>query len=135
VYEPGGAATAAGQTAGAADKGLARPGPAGVSLSPMCAIAAYSKLLVWLFLAGTVCMAVLSRKLNDHLLTPPEPDRSILFRRKHFIRPSYLIKPDLYFDRAGQGLAWRVALLAALSFAVFLALLYVMLVCRPAAGG
>ncbi len=103
--------------------------------SPMCDIAAYSKLLVWLFLGGTICMAVLSRKLNDYLLVPPEPDKHILFRRKHFIKPSYLVKPDLYFNAVGQRLAWRVALLAAFSFVLFLALLYIMLICRPVAGG
>lgn len=98
----------------------------------MCGIAAHSSVLVWIFLAGTVCMAVLSRKLNDHLLVPPEPDKHILFRRKHFVKPHYLMKPDLYFDAAGQGLAWRVAVLAAVSFAVFLVLLYIMFACRPA---
>lgn len=101
----------------------------------MCEIAVHSKLLVWLFFGATVCMAVLSRKLNDHLLVPPEPDKSILFRRKHFIRPSYLLKPDLYFDGIGQRLAWRVALLTALSFVLLLVLVYIMTVCRPAAGG
>jgi len=101
----------------------------------MCGIAAHSTLLVWLFLAGTVCMAVLSRKLNDHLLVPPVPDRNILFRRKHFIRPTQLLRPELHFDAAGQGLAWRVALLTAFSFAVLLVLLYIMLACRPVAGG
>lgn len=103
--------------------------------SPMCDIAAYSKLLVWLFLGGTICMAVLSRKLNEHLLVPPKPEKHILFRRKHFIKPAYLIKPDLYFDEAGQRLAWRVALLTVFSFTTFLALLYIMLICRPAVGG
>ena len=101
----------------------------------MCELAAHSKLLVWLFFGATVCMAVLSRKLNDHLLVPPEPDKSILFRRKHFIRPSFLLKPDLHFDAAGQGLAWRVALLTAFSFVLLVVLLYIMLACRPAAGG
>lgn len=101
----------------------------------MCEIAVHSKILVWLFLGGTICMAVLSRKLNDHLLEMPQPDKHMWFRRKHFIKPSYLIKPDIYFDAAGQGLAWRVALLTAFSFVVLLVLLYVMLICRPAVGG
>ncbi|MEE8333302.1 MAG: hypothetical protein V3R85_05595 [Alphaproteobacteria bacterium] len=101
----------------------------------MCEIAAHSKLLVWLFLGGTVCMAVLSRKLNEYLLVPPEPEKHIWFRRKHFIKPSYLVKPDLYFTTAGQRLAWRVALLAAFSFVMLLALLYILLICRPAVGG
>ena len=101
----------------------------------MCAIESYSTAIVVLFLAAAFCMAVLSRKLNDHLLVPPEPDKHIIFRRKHFVRPSFFLKPDQHFDRTGQQIAWRVTVLAAIAFAAFLAIVYVNAVCRQAVSG
>ena len=97
----------------------------------MCGIEPYSKILLWMFLAGALAMAVLSRKLNDHLLNPPPPAKSIWFRKKHHIKPSYLLKPDRYFDEAGQPWAWRFTLVTAVTVTAGVLALYAMSVCRP----
>lgn len=96
----------------------------------MCGIEPYSGVLLWLFLAGSVCTAVLARKLNEHLLVPPPPPTHLLFRRKHHIRPHYLLKPDLYFDAAGQPWAWRFTLITAGTVAAGMLAFYAMTVCR-----
>lgn len=96
----------------------------------MCGLAEYSSNLVWFFLLGALVMAVLSRKLNDHLLVAPKPDTSFLFRKKNRIKPTYLLKPDLYFDPKGCQWAWRFTLVAAFSGVAFLAIMYLLLVCR-----
>ena len=75
-------------------------------------------------------MAVLSRKLNDHLLEPPPPPKYTWFRKKIHIKPLYLLKPDLYFDQAGQPWAWRMALISAVTLAAGLLSFYVIFACR-----
>lgn len=96
----------------------------------MCAIEPYSGVLLWTFVAGSVCMAVLARKLTDHLLVPPPPPRNFLFRKKIHVRLRYLLKPDAYFDAAGQPWAWRLALVTAVSLAAGMLALYAMTACR-----
>ena len=96
----------------------------------MCGLAEYSTNLIWFFLSGSVVMAVLARKLNDHLLVAPKPDTSIIFRKKIHIKPTYFLKPDLYFDAKGCQWAWRFTLVASFSGAAFLAIMYLLLVCR-----
>lgn len=96
----------------------------------MCGIEPFAKILIWIFVVGSICMAVLSRKLNEHLLAPPPPPKHIWFRKKNHIKPSYLMKPDLYFDQAGQPWAWRFTLIAALTLATGLLSFYALLFCR-----
>ena len=96
----------------------------------MCGIEPYSHVLLWMFVAGALCMAVLARKLNDHLLVLPPPPKSLWFRKKNRIKPSYLMKPDLYFDAAGQPWAWRFTLVTAVTLAAGGLSLYAMTVCR-----
>jgi len=86
---------------------------------------------VWVFLIATLMMALLSRKLNEHLLVPPEPPKHIWFRKKNHIKPSYLMKPDLYFDETGCRWAWRFTVFAAIASGIFLLLLYRMFACSP----
>jgi hypothetical protein len=96
----------------------------------MCGIEPYSSALLWMFVAGSVCMAVLARKLNEHLLVPPPPPKHLLFRKKNHIRPSYLMKPDVYFDAAGQPWAWRFTLVTAVTVTAGGLALYGMVACR-----
>lgn len=96
----------------------------------MCALEAHTTLLVWIFLCGAGAMAVLSRKLNDHLLVPPPPPKHIWFTKKNHIKPSYLMKPDLYFDRVGCQWAWRFTIVSAVSGLAFFVILYVITACK-----
>jgi len=75
-------------------------------------------------------MAIISRILNDHLLVPPDPPKHIWFRKKNFIKPSYLLKPDLYFDELGCRLAWRFTIVTAVTGSSFLIILYLLLTCK-----
>mgnify|MGYP001490274892 FL=1 len=90
----------------------------------MCSLWEYSTTLVWIFLAGTAAMAIISRMLNDHLLVPPDPPKNLWFRKRNFIKPSYLMKPDLYFDEMGCRLAWRFTIVSAVSGFAFLLIIY-----------
>ena len=96
----------------------------------MCSLWEYSTTLVWIFLAGTAAMAVISRMLNDHLLVPPDPPKNLWFRKRNFIKPSYLMKPDLYFDEMGCRLAWRFTIISAVSGFAFLLIIYLLLNCE-----
>jgi len=96
----------------------------------MCVLEPNIHVLIWIFLAGVCAMAVLSRKLNEHLLVPPPPPKHLWFRKKNHIKPSYLLKPDLYFDAIGCRWAWRFTLVAAFSGAAFLLTSYIVNVCR-----
>ena len=75
-------------------------------------------------------MAVISRMLNDHLLVPPDPPKNLWFRKRNFIKPSYLMKPDLYFDELGCRLAWRFTIVTGISGTTFLLILFLMLSCK-----
>ncbi len=99
----------------------------------MCGIEPYARILLWMFLAGSICMAVLARKLTDHLLRSPPPPTSIWFRKKIHIKPSYLLKPEEHFDAAGQPWAWRFTLVTAVTIAAGVLAFYAMTVCRQAA--
>tara|TARA_Y100001936_G_C15528252_1_gene386264 strand:+ start:140 stop:433 length:294 start_codon:yes stop_codon:yes gene_type:complete len=96
----------------------------------MCSLWEYSTTLVWIFLAGTAAMAIISRMLNDHLLVPPDPPKNLWFRKRNFIKPSYLMKPDLYFDEMGCRLAWRFTIVSAVSGFAFLLIIYLLLSCE-----
>ncbi|MBD19866.1 MAG: hypothetical protein CMM37_02365 [Rhodospirillaceae bacterium] len=96
----------------------------------MCSLWEYSTTLVWIFLAGTAAMAIISRMLNDHLLVPPDPPKNLWFRKRNFIKPSYLMKPDLYFDEMGCRLAWRFTIISAVSGFAFLLIIYLLLNCE-----
>ncbi len=96
----------------------------------MCGIEEYSKILIWMFLGGSACMAVLSRKLNEHLLEPPPPPKHMWFRKKNHIKPSYLLKPDLYFDKRGQGWAWRFTIVTAITLLAGILSFYAIFACR-----
>ena len=96
----------------------------------MCELESFSKLLVWLFVAGSCCMAVMARKLTEHLLVTPPPPMHTWFRKKIHIKPSYLLKPDLYFDQIGQSWAWRMALVSAITLGAGLLSFYVVFACR-----
>lgn len=96
----------------------------------MCELETLTKSLIWIFVAGSCCMAVLARKLTDHLLVAPPPPRHSWFRKKIHIKPSYLFKPDLYFDQPGQAWAWRMALVTAVTMAAGLVSFYVIFACR-----
>lgn len=96
----------------------------------MCGIEAYSEFFIWMFLGGSACMAILSRKLNEHLLEQPPPPKHLWFRKKNHIKPSYLLKPDLYFDRLGQGWAWRYSLVTAVTLTAGIFSFYALFACR-----
>ena len=96
----------------------------------MCDLGEHSTILVWFFIAGAAAMAVLSRKLNEHLLEPPPPPKHIWFRKKNHIKPSFLMKPDLYFNSVGCQWAWRFTIVAAVTGLAFLLIMYLLLVSR-----
>ena len=96
----------------------------------MCELEAFAKSLIWVFVAGSCCMAVLARKLTDHLLVAPPAPRHTWFRKKIHIKPSYMLKPDLYFDQAGQPWAWRFTVVAAVTFGAGFLSFYIIFTCR-----
>ncbi|MBO37591.1 MAG: hypothetical protein CMM75_00225 [Rhodospirillaceae bacterium] len=97
----------------------------------MCSLWEHSTVFVWVFLASAAAMAIISRILNDHLLIPPDPSKHIWFRKKNFIKPSFLMKPDLHFDELGCRLAWRFTIVTAVTGASFLIIMYLLLACKP----
>ena len=71
----------------------------------MCEILWLPKALVWSFVVVALVLALVSRKLNDHLLTlPNQPSGpfAVLFRRKYHVKLAYLRDPTRHFDAAGQ---------------------------------
>lgn len=98
----------------------------------MCELEAFAKSLIWVFVAGSCCMAVLARKLTEHLLVAPPLPLPLhnWFRKKIHIKPSYLLKPDLYFNQAGQPWAWRFTLVTAVTLGAGLLSFYVIFACR-----
>ena len=101
-----------------------------VLIGPMCEFADLSKAFIWIFVAGSCCMAVMARKLNEHLLVVPPPPWHTWFRKKIHIKATYLLKPDLYFDQAGQPWAWRMAVVSAFTLFAGLLSFYVIFACR-----
>jgi hypothetical protein len=75
-------------------------------------------------------MAVMARKLTEHLLVTPPPPMHTWFRKKIHIKPSYLLKPDLYFDQIGQSWAWRMAVVSTVTMGAGLFSFYVIFACR-----
>jgi hypothetical protein len=106
----------------------------GYSRLIMCSLWEYSSVLVWIFLAGAAAMAIMSRILNDHLLVPPDPPKNIWFRKRNFVKPSYFMRPDLYFDELGCRLAWRFTIVAGVTGFAFLVILFLLLSCKQPAG-
>ena len=87
----------------------------------MCEILWLPKALVWSFVIAALALALVSRKLNDHLLTLPDQPSgpfAVLFRRKYHVRLSYLCAPARHFDAAGQR--WVKLFVGLLAAAVLL---------------
>ncbi len=104
----------------------------------MCEIDSLPTLLVWTFVAGAVVLAVLSRKLNAHLLEiPPQPTGpfSILFRRKYHVRLRFLFDPESNFDADGQRWVLRFNAVAIWCLAALAALTYLIVACDIKIGG
>lgn len=104
----------------------------------MCEIASLPTLLVWTFVAGAVIMAVLSRKLNAHLLEiPPQPTGpfSILFHRKYHVRLRFLFDPESHFDADGQRWVTRFNAVAIWCLSALAALTYLIVSCDIKIGG
>lgn len=104
----------------------------------MCDIPQLTQILIWTFAGSTLVMALLSRKLNDHLLEiPPQPTGpfAILFRRRYHVRIRFFLAPEKYFDAA--GLQWAKRFLAVTGWSVLMlaALGYVLYACRVKFGG
>lgn len=98
----------------------------------MCENASLIPTLIWTFIGATVVLAILSRKLNDHLLViPPQPTGpfAMLFRRKYHIRPRALLDPESHFDEAGLGWVKRFKLVVALALTCLLAIAYLIHAC------
>ncbi|NKB22562.1 MAG: hypothetical protein GKS01_18910 [Alphaproteobacteria bacterium] len=106
----------------------------GYSRLIMCGLWEHSTVLVWIFLAGAAAMAIISRVLNDHLLVPPDPPKNIWFRKRNFVKPSYFMKPDLYFDAFGCRLAWRFTIVATVTGSSFLLIMFLLLSCKQTVG-
>ena len=88
--------------------------------------------LVWTFILSTVVLAVLSRKLNGHLLEiPPQPTGpfSILLRRRYHVRLRFLFDPGKYFDEAGRKWVYRFNAVIIWCLAVLGAITYVIGAC------
>lgn len=73
----------------------------------MCEISWMPKLLVWTFVGTTLVLALISRRLNGHLLLPPTSPTgpfAFLLRRKYHVRPSFLFDPARHFAPSALGL-------------------------------
>lgn len=104
----------------------------------MCENESLLTLLVWTFITGAMVLAVLSRKLNDHLLEiPPQPTGpfSIFFRRKYHVRPHFLFDPERFFDADGQRWVLRFNAVAIWCLAALAALAYLIFSCDIKIGG
>ena len=91
----------------------------------MCEIVWLPKFLVWSFVAASLVLALVSRKLNDHLLIPPEAHSgpfAVFYRRKYHVKLAYLRDPARHFDAGGQRSAKLFVRLLVLTLALFVAL-------------
>jgi hypothetical protein len=104
----------------------------------MCDVSWLPSFLVICFVFGTLLMALVARKLHDHLLVPPPPPPrgpfAILFRRKYHIKLNQFLKPSEHFDTEGQGWARLFIRLGALSLGMFIAIAYLMQSCDKLIG-
>lgn len=103
----------------------------------MCGVEALPKLLIWLFLGCAIVLAIVSMKLNEHLLViPPQPTGpfSILFRRKYHVKPSFFLDPEKHFDATGQAWAKTFVRVLVVGVAVLIALVLVMQGCGHTIG-
>ena len=101
----------------------------------MCDNADLPSTLVWAFILSAVALAVLSRKLNGHLLEiPPQPTGpfAILLRRKYHVRLHFLFDPGKYFDEAGRKWVYRFNAVTIWCLTVLGAIAYVIGACYPA---
>jgi hypothetical protein len=103
----------------------------------MCDIDWLPKFLIWSFVAAALMLAMVSRKLNDHLLvTPTQPSGpfSFLFRRKYHVKPGMLFDPVRHFDADGQQWAKLFSRLMILSAGLMVLLIVVMRACGRTIG-
>ncbi len=90
----------------------------------MCDNADLPSTLVWTFILSTLALAILSRKLNEHLMEiPPQPTGpfAILLRRRYHVRLRFLFNPARYFDQRGQKWVYRFNVVAIWALSVLAA--------------
>jgi hypothetical protein len=88
----------------------------------MCEIVWLPQALIWSFAIVSLALALVSRKLDGHLLilpTEPTGPFAILFRRKYHLRLSYLRDPARHFDATGQRWVRLFIRLLAIAAALF----------------
>lgn len=94
----------------------------------MCQVSWLPSFLILSFVGAALLLALVSRKLHDHLLVPPPPQPtgpfSALFRRKYHIRMHQFFKPAEHFDAEGQGWARLFLRLGALTLGLLIAVIY-----------
>ena len=103
----------------------------------MCEIDWLPKLLIWSFVACALALALVSRKLNGHLLVlPAQPSGpfSVFFRRKYHVKPSFLLDPAKHFDADGQRWARTFTRLLMLGALILTALVVLMQGCGRTIG-
>lgn len=103
----------------------------------MCEIEWLPKLLIWSFVGCALVLAIVSRKLNDHLLVAPQQPTgpfSIFLRRKYHVKPSFLFAPEKHFDTAGLPWARRFLWILVLGAVVLTALVALMQGCGRTIG-
>jgi hypothetical protein len=100
----------------------------------VCSVTWLPSFLVLSFVGAALLLALVARKLHDHLLVPPPPPPrgpfAILFRRKYHIKPGQFLKPAEHFDAGGQGWARLFLRLGALTLGLFIAVVYLMHSCN-----
>ncbi len=104
----------------------------------MCDIPNLPTILVWTFIASAVVLAVLSRRLNGHLLeipTQPTGPFSLLFRRRYHVRVHFFLAPKKYFDKAGQPWVKRFIAVTLWTILMLLALVYALNECDLKSAG
>lgn len=96
----------------------------------MCEVSWLPTFMIFSFVVAALMLALVARKLQDHLLVPPPPQPSgpfsILFRRKYHIRPHQFFQPAKHFDRDGQPWARLFLRLGALTLGLLIAVVYLM---------
>lgn len=104
----------------------------------MCEIVWLPKALVWLFVVVALALAVVSRILNEHLLTLPQQPSgpfAVLFRRKYHVKLSYLRDPARHFDADGQRWVKRFVRLLGVAVLLFVLIVIVVQGCNWKFGG
>jgi len=99
----------------------------------MCTVTWLPSFLILSFVGVALLLALVARKLHDHLLVPPPPPPSgpfsVLFRRKYHIRLHQFLQPSKHFDTDGQGWARLFLRLGALTLGLLIAVVYLMHAC------